>query len=226
MSSNFDVILIPHSGINYGGYARSVIFSRILNVRKSKPISDILYIGALHNPTTSPQSDHSYDWVKDELHTYFPSATHYVYFPNSWQQAKKLSLQLLNTISTNDTNNHHQFLIIGTTDLTHYGRQFNFYFPQISNVKLWKYKRERPFIDSIVQINPPLMKKLYNMDHHLSCGPYSIYTILQLLKQSDQNFRGELMAYYDSSDKKYVNNLTKVDPNSFVSYVAIIFSRL
>ena len=104
-------MIIPHSGIQYGGLARKKIFLQ-LKKKERKNILKIIYISAYHNKL----NEHSYEWVKDELYDYFPNAEHIIYQPKNWDESKNLSKNI-------KIDKHS--LLIGTTDLIHYGEKFN-----------------------------------------------------------------------------------------------------
>ena len=88
IGKQYELIIIPHAGIDYAGIARKNVFKTILN---RKCIKQIYFIATVHNLfQKNIQSDHSYEWVKNELYTYFPNAQHKVFFPKKWLDSKKI----------------------------------------------------------------------------------------------------------------------------------------
>ena len=206
-------LLIPHAGIDYAGKARAKIFESMNNRQN---IQNIYYVAAVHNQA-DPSSDHSYEWVKDELNEYFPSAKHTVYYPLDWTRSETLATELLE-VSKQPLN-----LIIFTTDLSHYGTSFNFVTEDINSKNVSEYLKriEQPFIDAIIAGDSVEMKELYIDNNKLACGPYSIYTLLRLIELEQKGRKGTKICYYDSNQ---VGSTKKTDPiESVVSYVSIKF---
>lgn len=207
-SSSIPTLLIPHAGKVYAGSARKEAFACVPNPLS---ITRIDYIATVHNPTRSPFKDHSYEWVKDELRTHFPHATHWVYYPSTWTHARTLAKSL-------STFNKKLQLVIGTTDLMHYGQQYN-YIPTHdthSSLKAWKVQQEKPLLRALQTVAPADVQQLYQTNPHIMCGPYATYATLQFLVNRRYTKQGKCVAYYDSAD-------IHDSPEMFVSYVAFVY---
>jgi predicted class III extradiol MEMO1 family dioxygenase len=210
----YPVLLIPHPGYEYGGFARKKVFTSMKKQKRIK-IKQIAYISAYHNKQV--KLDHSYTWVKKELNLYFPNAEHIVYAPQSWGESEQIAKQLLKK----------HCLIIGTTDLMHYGERYNY----TDNLLLsgekrrqWKMKMEKPFLRAIMNISSERMKQLYIQNPHLACGPYSVYCILRYMELENRQRKAIIKAYYDSLESKYVKNKHRREKElNFVSYISIVF---
>ena len=181
----FPILLIPHPGREYGELARQAAFDTIPN---QNAIKRIIYITADHGKTSG--HDHSYSWVKKELVETFPKAVHTVIrgVINDNHLATKAK-QIENYINTNTG-----VLLIGTTDLTHSGTQFGN--EQLSRSEI--VETERSFIESILQVDPYKVKRLWNANKELACGFGSLFTML--LVANSMGYKGEAIAYYDSQD--------------------------
>lgn len=201
-------LLIPHAGKVYAGRAREQAFKRIPN---PSSIQRIDYIAAVHNPLQSPFKDHSYEWVKDELTTHFPNATHRVYYPTTWKQAQDLAKQLYTSRRTCQ-------LVIGTTDLMHYGLDYD-YMPvdaQNTDLEAWKTQQEKPLLRALQTVSPTRLKRLYMNNQHAMCGPFATYAVLQFLVYNRYNKKGRCVSYYDSAK---INE----SKDTFVSYAAFVY---
>lgn len=206
--SNVPTLLIPHAGKVYAGRARQEAFACVPN-----PLSftRIDYIATVHNPTQSPSKDHSYEWVKDELHAHFPNATHRVHYPSTWAQARTLAKYL-------STSHAELQLVIGTTDLMHYGEQYNYTPSHNTHASLnaWKVQQEKPLLHALRTVAPARIQELCQTNPHTMCGPFATYATLQFLVNNRYKKRGKCVAYYDSADIHY-------SPEMFVSYVAFVY---
>ena len=189
------IMIIPHSGFEYGGFARKKIFLK-LKKKERDNIFKIIYISAYHNIL----NEHSYQWVANELNYYFPNSEHIIYQPKNWSESEKISDKII--INEN-------ILLIGTTDLMHYGSRFNnegnYKVKQMnrSERRKWKTMKEKNIINSFLKPKSELMKKIYLLENNI-CGPYSIYTILRFIEKYYPKKRGEIISYYDSLDKRYI----------------------
>ena len=184
-------LLIPHAGKVYAGRAREQAFKRVPNPLSIKRID---YIAAVHNPSQSPFKDHSYEWVKEEITTHFPNATHRVYYPTTWKQAQDLAKRLY-------TSRRKYQLVIGTTDLMHYGADYD-YMPvnaQNTDLKAWKTQQEKPLLHALQTVSPIRLKRLYMNNPHAMCGPYATYAVLKFLVHNQYKKRGRCVSYYDSA---------------------------
>ena len=209
------IMIIPHSGIQYGGFARKKLFLE-LKKKERDQIFKIIYISAYHNKL----NEHSYEWVKTELYEYFPYSEHIVYQPKNWNESKYLSKKI--NIDKNT-------LLIGTTDLMHYGEKFNNKDTKKMNRsqrRKWKENKEKKIIQTFLKPNSKIMKKIYLKENNI-CGPYSIYTILLVIEKHYSKLRGKQLSYYDSLDRRYVKNIKNdsqsIFLNDFVSYISIIY---
>ena len=230
-------LLIPHAGKVYAGDARERAFVEASHGNK---VHSILYLVALHNPNNIENkvyffdaeqknqndipsniwNEHSFRWVEEELNEWFPTA-------------KILVMIIPMTFNLNDaysfiekwiSQQKKRYLVIGTTDLLHFGKNF-----QMTDLKypqqLSKIRREEKFIKAIVESDTQTVVKLYNNDNHLACGPIPIIMI-SLLSEKNKWF-GKVVDYYDSHGitkknkmDRYVIDFKQVD--NFVSYLSVI----
>lgn len=162
-------------------------------------------------PLQSPFKDHSYEWVKEELTTHFPNATHQVHYPTTWKQAQALAKRLY-------TSQRKYQLVIGTTDLMHYGADYD-YIPvdvQNTDLKAWKTQQEKPLLRALQTVSPTRLKRLYLNNPHAMCGPFATYAVLKFLVYNQYKKRGRCVSYYDSAK---INK----SKESFVSYAAFVY---
>tara|TARA_Y100001970_G_scaffold31463_1_gene39107 strand:+ start:13054 stop:14523 length:1470 start_codon:yes stop_codon:yes gene_type:complete len=176
--------------------------------------------------------EHSYKWVKDELK--FLKAKHTVITPGPKVNINDYS-NFVELLKIKDLNNS-STLIIGTTDLIHYGPKFN-----LTNFKspeqTEKLYQESKFIDAINQLNINRVNELYDKRPYLCCGINSIRILLRLVKSFDNTLKGQVYDYYDSVQsrfkdiRRYSNDFNfgksrAIDyPRYFVSYVSIKFEK-
>ena len=208
-SARVPTLIIPHAGKVYAGHAREQAFKRIPN---PSSIQHIDYIAAVHNPSQSPFKDHSYEWVKEELTTHFPKATHRVHYPTTWKQAQDIAKRLY-------TSRRKNRLVVGTTDLIHYGADYD-YMPvdaQNTDLNAWKTQQEKPLLHALQTVSPTRLKRLYMNNPHAMCGPYATYAVLQFLVYNRYKKQGQCVAYYDSAK---VNK----SKDTFVSYAAFVYA--
>ena len=241
MDSRIRGAIIPHANKKYCGDIRSKIFKKL-----SKDTDFIIYIASLHkvkesdkvflihktlgfpeiklNFTPIDYLEHSYYWVEKELNSYFPKVKLLVIAPDKNINFTKLSIKIKKFLQINP-----KTLVIATTDLIHYGNQFDnlgsLMFPEQMNKILY----EEELIDNLIK-KPINGKKIINIitsNNFLTCGTYAI--LLFSLIMEKLNWYGKVVDYYDSysSQKKdlldrYIISPYKLD--SFVSYVGIIYS--
>ena len=262
--SNFFSAIIPHAGEKYAGQARKKIFDYILKSSKVK-IKYIIYIASIHNIPVdnegvyllykdfdiggnfifkeypSDDHEHSYEWVKDELDKAFPYSKRIIIGPisSSLTSYKDLSNDIANFIL--DRDNSQGILLLGTTDLIHYGHTFNNYglleYPERQS----KIQIEEDLIMNMIQSSYRNIEEDLSSQRRLSqkislaCGPYAIemftHTNSLIFKKgniSSKTVCGNVLDYYDSSvyDKKGIDKYViypKHIVDSFVSYVSIIY---
>ena len=231
-------ILIPHAGKDYAGDARKNAFIEAL---KGRPVKSIIYLAALHNSSNVPNNlyifngdsrkqndfpdnvwnEHSFRWVYNELKENFKLASITVVIVPLTFDLNKAFYEVEKLVS----NSIKRCLVIGTTDLLHYGKNYqmtDLEYPQ----QLSKIRREEKFINAIVQSNTQKVIELYNKDNNLACGPIPII-LLSLFSEKNKWF-GKVVDYYDSHGVMRKNSIDKysIDTNdveSFVSYVSIVY---
>ena len=238
-------IIIPHSGIDYGGNARKIIFENL--VKKDRDVKYIIYLAALHNSVNTTNkvlilknndlfkslffninnyeindiplcgiNEHSYEWVKDEIKYYFKKAEILVMAPTPITDIVSLGDDIIRFIKkTNE-----KILLIATTDLIHYGERFNniglLEYPQQLN----KWRLEENLIDDL------LNNKMTDNNSKIICAPYAIKTFIYISNYYKWNSR--VIDYYDSSNNKS-NLIDKYaicynkKKQEFVSYVSMIY---
>jgi AmmeMemoRadiSam system protein B len=246
-------ILIPHAGKKYAGDCRNKVFNKIKN------IENIIYITALHNSLYLKENlknknfiikdecklfiqnnkknfiknnniiknEHSYEWVKNELNVKFKNAKHTVITPGPNIKLEDYK-QLIKLINKNNLNKN-TTLIISTTDLIHYGKNYNMFDLKkpVQNSKMYE---ESKFINSIINLDLNEINNLYKKKPYLCCGINSIKILVYLILNINKNLKGEVCDYYDSVQSKYNKNSIKRYSNdfenkieNFVSYVSIIY---
>jgi AMMECR1 domain-containing protein/predicted class III extradiol MEMO1 family dioxygenase len=241
--------IIPHAGKKYAGQARKKIFDYILKTSTVK-IKYIIYIASIHHiPSNhdgyvyllykdfdiggdfvfkkypSSEHEHSYEWVKDELDTNFPQTKRIVIGPvTSIENVQKsLSNEIARFILKNASQG---ILLLGTTDLIHYGKMFgnsgSLKYPE-RQTKI--YKEENLIMNMIESSYDEIEKK-----SSIMCGPYAVemFTYINSLLFGDGPIvMGNVLDYYDSSvyDKKGIDKyvIYPTSTNEFVSYVSIIY---
>jgi predicted class III extradiol MEMO1 family dioxygenase/AMMECR1 domain-containing protein len=233
-----ELIIIPHAGKQFCGSIRHQVFQLInLNGYKKK---HLFYISAIHEmieiesiyvfndtldlfyeyPKKYIEGEHTFEWVRNELDEYFKDIPITNIFPYDGCDYKTVC-DILYEASLND---NILFIVIGTTDLIHYGKRFKIpilEFPQCEKIKL-----EGDFIKYICQNNIKKVYKYYKQIPYICCGFTSILFIMYLAQLS--NKRGHVIDYYDSIQSKsnsidrYIIESTNSD---FVSYVGIYFSE-
>ena len=248
MSRIFSCI-IPHAGKQYAGDARSDVFNYLNNANNANNrINEIIYIAALHNPINSKGvyvlkddigifknnnwvtksgfpdgvlKEHSYEWVKNEL----PASKHTVIIPtgNYNEHFYELS-EIIKKYLENNIN----ALLVGTTDLIHYGKSYNLT-GWDNHEQYSKIKYEGPLIKALQSCENTEISKLFNANNFLGCGRYSIELVSDISKKL--GCIGTVVSYYDSDQSQYKNDDIKrysfnTKPvEKFVSYVGMIFSK-
>lgn len=250
MPSRFNVrcALIPHAGIQYAGDARLSAFKNF----NSSSVETIIYIATNHllNPGDityilyndtgyklpnninqeyiENSTEHSFKFVENELKSYFNHAKIFAIGPNQYNY--KLKDWLINFM-----NKHDKCILLATTDLSHYGTNFNnnlhFQFPQ----QLYKQKYEESFISALT--NKPINMDLIDgfiKQENLMCGPMATKLFIEVCKGME--YTGKVVDYYDSygiskRPKKDTNDLLDrytIQPTNIknlVSYVSIIYGN-
>ena len=196
----FPILLIPHPGREYGEMARRAAFDTIPN---PNAIKKIIYISADHGKKS--RYDHSYSWVKEELAEAFPRALHTVFRAATDENTLKNRVMMVEKYMSSNTGT----LLIGTTDLTHSGDNFDS--PQLSRSEI--ITTERDFVESILQVEPDKVERLWDVNKGLACGFGSLYSILLVAKQ--RGYKGEAIAYYDSQEIESSSNTVSYFAASF-----------
>lgn len=240
--------IIPHAGKLYAGQARKKVFDYIL--KKPVKIEYVIYIASIHNIVKELSSEiyslyqdfdigytfkkyppsgheHSYEWVKNELNDAFPESKKLVIGPTqSYDKYINLSKKLSNFI----LNSKKGVLLLGTTDLIHYGEKFeNVGQIEYPERETKSHLEENLILDMIQSSYSKIKDRSENIS--LMCGPYAIQLFLYinslLYNSSKKNVFGNVLDYYDSSvyDKKGIDKYV-IYPSStkeFVSYVSILY---
>lgn len=266
MTTTPHFILIPHAGKKFAGDCRKNVLRKLsskqikniiyitalhnsfflkkINRDKNFIIKDQckLFIKPINNFVKLNQvssyvkdkllEEHSYKWVKDELK--FLKAKHTIITPGPQININDYS-DLVKLLQSKNLNNS-STLIIGTTDLIHYGPRYNltnFKYPEQTE----KLYQESKFIDAINHLNISRVNELYDKKPHLCCGINSVRILLRLVKLFDNTLKGQVYDYYDSVQshfkdiRRYSNDFNfgvSQDinyPKNFVSYVSICFEK-
>ena len=231
--------IIPHAGFDYAGDARSKVFDQFNN----NNVKRIIYVASLHSVDGSgvylikdelrlfgndfpikpaKKSEHSYDWVKDELHNRFPLAKHTVIIPAQDYDYHRLSRMIQKYLVKHD-----DAILIGTTDLIHYDdlTGVSWKFPQQMKTYL-----EGPLIEAMKTSDTNKLVSLFNEQPFLGCGRYSVEFVSRVF--SHFNSQGTVVSYYDSAQSEYEDTDIRrysfnVEPiTKFVSYVGIVFGEI
>ena len=244
--------LIPHAGKQYAGDARATAFRAfssgsvraIVYIAALHQSTNSNKIYELHRDPTFPDfgryvtgwdkwlnqhhrlplhdtpriSEHSWEWVREEIESRFPHVPILVLAPDIWADLEKLSLALLYFL---DLNSKH--ILLGTTDLIHYGDRFGNVGSLGKNVQAAKIRNEEPLLDRLTE-GKSVRKLLGN--HTPTCGPRAVETLARVASLS--GWRGRVVDYYDSHGgeqshflDRYTVSLEPVD--SFVSYASVVF---
>jgi len=250
MSSRILSAIIPHPGKQYGGDLRKKVFTAIKATNSN--IKSIIYIAALHHMLPKDEGkvyvvsdalnifksnnkwlidklppnvekEHSYKWVKQELIESFPNAIHTVLIPGLGFPIKRLAPILCRYL--NDNRNS---ILIGTTDLIHYGPNYNitgWAYPEQS----LKIMHETPLIEALLKTKTKSIESQVLEKPFLCCGPQSI----QLISAVSSLFmcKAIVIDYYDSDQSQYEENdinrycFSRKPIVNFVSYVGIIYLK-
>ncbi len=236
--------IIPHAGKQYSGLARKTALQYL-----PKSSKYIIYLAALHQldnsnhiyllesdpyfqskldrsklpiirDTNIINTEHSYQWVEPELRDYFnPDAIFLAIAPSNGTDLQALTDWLV-SIFTSDT------VLIATTDLTHYGKQFHnspvFNYPE----QLDKLEAEEALMIDLISTNTNALEERLSAT---ACGAYAIMTFIKFAIKMD--WLGRVVDYYDShavTNKKNTLDLYCFDlapVTSFVSYASIIYGN-
>jgi len=233
-------MLIPHAGKEYAGDARKRAF---VDGSVGRQVHRILYLAALHNHSKVPNriyvfdgdskdkgeipdnvwNEHSYRWVHPELKEWFPLASITVMVVPMNEDIDQASVFIDRWISSTKNRS----IVIGTTDLVHYGSQYgmtDLEYPQQAS----KQRREEDFVKAIRDSDTQNILNLYNNDRHLACGPIPILLISILSKKN--KWKGRIVDYYDSHGIKMPNKIDRysIDYNQvdmFVSYLSVVYAK-
>lgn len=234
--------IIPHADKKYCGKIRNKVLKKL-----SKDTEYIIYLATLHrinnsnktyliykssdfpeikiNLTPIDYQEHSYFWVEKELSYHFPKVKKLVIAPDKNSNLEKLSKQIIKFYRL-----YPKTVIIATTDLIHYGNQFDnlgsLMFPEQMN----KILNEENLIYHL--INKPIqtekIRKILKDQPFLMCGHYAILLFSMIMRKL--NWCGKVLDYYDSSSIEKNNLLDKytITPykiDKFVSYIGIIYGN-
>jgi predicted class III extradiol MEMO1 family dioxygenase/AMMECR1 domain-containing protein len=218
-------ILIPHAHPKYSGLAAVVPFLEIDPNNYSKVICLCTSHRGLTNikvGNNSPDelntinNEHSYEYTKMIIDYFFKDVNVIVEY---------YLIRDSTTFNWPDTSNS---LIVGNSDLWHYGPRFNN--QHLSNSLKSQYdkiKREENLIANFLNNNKDGI--LLSINKSNPCGREVIYLLLKYNKRL--NLKGNVYMYYDSTnniiDNQNLLDLLKIDykgSQSFVSYVSIAFT--
>jgi predicted class III extradiol MEMO1 family dioxygenase/AMMECR1 domain-containing protein len=184
------------------------------------------------------ETEHSYRWVEPELRAAFPLAKHCVLFPyfSPRHDDAATKHQLAETLAFASPPNT---LILGTTDLIHYGPAFStpaLPFPQ----QLAKTRLEEPLIQGLVDADPAAVEaailKSYKTPPAIADAPHVLTLLARVARLL--GLRGHVVDYYDSSST--TRPLARFPPvpdrldrytiawqpvETFVSYVGMVWER-
>ena len=214
----------------------------------NKNIKYIIYIGTIHklNPNDDvyilhenkqstfklpdsinqkpiPYDEHSFAWVENEIRTYFKNAEILAFGPNKYNKA--LKNWIVSFMKT-----HTDCILFSTTDLIHYGENFNNVNYLEYQEQLKKQEKEQKLINELVQkpLKPTTINNIIDSDKNLMCGPEAIKLFVCVIK--DLDYSGKVVDYYDSHNSKKEDLLNRytIFPEQvahLVSYVSIIYGK-
>ena len=168
-----------------------------------------------HHGGKSYTPEHSFEWVHEELQEHFPNAKILAVAPNGGVKAR-LSRWIGAFVKR-----HRQTLIIGTTDLIHYGERFGNIGSLGPDIQRSKEQIEQEFISLLTAKQPSIPKiqafiqKQQRRKPEIACGSKAVIELMKVVKAL--RLTGVLVDTYDSS--RYETN-----KDSFVSYASIVFS--
>jgi len=232
-------IFIPHAGEIYAGNARKKAFNAVKNLFDVKYI---IFIAALHDSyrlsenklyilykdkefpiitselTKSTFHEHSYEWIKEEIIKNFPLSQKLVICPTKDSERWiAFSEKLIEFIK-----NMRDVLLIGTSDLLHYGKKFG-------NEDILKYPRQQSKVDAEESLIKNIVEnRCSEINDDVLCGFYATQMFCYINKKIGIG-KGCIVDYYDSSVynskeiDKYVIDPIANNPNEFVSYVSIVY---
>ncbi len=242
--------IIPHAGKYYSGDIRYNSFKYFKNNYKY-----IIYIAALHkmylskknvyyvlnkdngfpdffdnkkinleyNLDESSINEHSFKWVEEELRNYFKDSKILVLAPS-----RESNLDILSNLIVEFLNYEKNSILFSTTDLIHFGENYNteklLKYPQ----QLDKIKKESELIISLKYSKSNLVEEILYKNSYLACGPKAITLFIKVVEK--MGWLGKVTDYYDSygltRDQKldrYIIDYKNV--NNFVSYISIIYGN-
>ena len=219
--------IIPHPTKEYAGKMRKRVFQSIRKQPKK-----IIYLTADHSgfakhffhswkskkmkwmdKTTDHLSEHSFYWVEEELKKKYPKLPIHVFtLGTKWLEKKD---QILNYL---EKQYRRGSLIIGTSDLTHYGKKFN-YTPWSDPVQAGKQKEEETLIAALIEPNSNIVQSELARNPHLACGPRVLECVVFLAERL--GLYGTVVDYYDSMQGYEI----KSNVTEFVSYVGIKYGK-
>ena len=112
-----------------------------------------------------------------------------------------------------------QIIVLGSTDLTHYGSNYGFSPKGYGKEALdWvKTVNDKRFIDEVESGNPALVLERAEKEHS-SCSPGAVLGVMGFASETTSNSAGKLLAYNTSAD--VTMNEEELLPDSFVGYGA------
>ena len=169
------------------------------------------------------KKEHSYKWVKNELNNYFYNSEIIALCPSEMTDITLLNKKIYDFCKKIDKN----ILIISTTDLIHYGPNYNNKLKLNYPILLDKVYKEEKLISFLKNVS------VYNFNNrknfkNLMCGYTSINIFLNLAKMF--KWKGEVVDYYDSysiiTKNKYWTDFSFLkEKHNFVSYVGVVYPK-
>ena len=186
----------------------------------------------IKNAPESVKKEHSFEWVKNELYKNIPNVNCLALCPGTHANLIYLVDKIYKFTEYKKDKN---FLIIGTTDLIHYGKNYNIPENFLQKPYLYdKILKEQTLINVIKNTQVEKYIHNYKFFNYLLCGYRSVLVILYLAKKF--KWKGQILDYYDSHS--YMLSIKNKDPlqkytidfnynysQSFVSYVSIIYTN-
>lgn len=182
-------------------------------------------------------SEHSYDWVRDELHNFahrLPTGDRFnivVIYPHhldmvSW--AKWIEAVIVKEEAAGNL-----LFLIGTTDLIHYGPDYHNDFVLPWPQQIAKAQLEADLIEALVQVDLPKLVEALRERPFVADSPMVLQCLLLVLEHLGP-IAGKVVDYYDSSGMAknlsggeldlYTVSWLKDGAERFVSYVGIVWS--
>ena len=185
--------------------------------------------------------EHSYKWVADEIHQWFPNANVEAYAPNKHFMDNQEYVNQISTIIGQFIQSNEDSVLIATTDLIHHGPKFSLELPYPQRLHKMKYEERLLQQLSQNQLSPQAIQKEFRASQvPLGCGENGIVLFSKVLGDNlrDLHRSSTIIDYYDSDsitkynemrqqgthDKLFLYDQPLEEIPHLVSYVGIVYN--